>query len=58
MTNTAAIQLRQTERAITFTLTLPRPWARRRPLPKVVEPRRERPFGLTEAAYAAQRPWI
>lgn len=55
MTSTALFQVTQTERRIAFTLSLPRlrPFRRRRLKP--MAERADRPFGLAECTYLAQR---
>lgn len=59
MTNTAALRLAQTERTISFTLTLPR--LRISPVPRAkraAAPIAGRPHRLSEAAFFTQRPLI
>ena len=59
MNSTAALRLCQTERTISFTLTLPRPRLR---LPRREKPaaalRPERTYTLSDAAFFAQKPLI
>lgn len=59
MTSTAALRLSQTERTISFTLTLPR--LRISPVPRAkraAAPTAGRPYRLNEAAFFIQRPLI
>lgn len=58
MTTTAFLSLRQTERTVSFTLTLPRFHPGRKRRRTAALPLREQPHTLSEAAFRIQRPLI